>query len=412
MLPIWVANNGRDFGYIESNLTRPPMLPSCLMSSQDTFERLLASLYDAMLDETLWPATSALIDEACGLQGNALGVGIGPKDDVQVISAGLHYRGERHEDLEREYFAVYYPRDEAIPRLRQLPDSRVVHITDLYTPEELQTSPTYNELSRRARTQDGLRVRLAEPDGSHISWYIADPVAPGGWTSPQLTLITGLLPHIRQFIRVRTVLAGTEALNASLTTLLDNSRAGVLHLDRRGRILAANDRARAMLRRGDSVIDKGGILQARVPEDNAQLGQLLARALPAFGEQAISGSLLLRRVSGLSRMALHVSPVGVRHQGYAGQQVAALVLIVEPGSRARLDPALVAQVLGLTAAQSQVAAALAEGYSVRDIARVTGRQENSVRFLLKQIYKKHVLSGQVDLVRLVLSLTEFAGAWR
>ena len=71
-----------------------------------------------------------------------------------------------------------------------------------------------------------------------------------------------------------------------------------------------------------------------------------------------------------------------------------------------------AQVLGLTAAQSQVAAALAEGYSVRDIARVTGRQENSVRFLLKQSYKKHDLSGQVELVRLVLSLAEFAGAWR
>ena len=37
------------------------------MSHQDAFERILASLYDAMLDETRWPATSALIDEACGL---------------------------------------------------------------------------------------------------------------------------------------------------------------------------------------------------------------------------------------------------------------------------------------------------------------------------------------------------------
>ena len=85
------------------------------MSSQDPFDRILASLYDAMLDDTLWPATSALIDEACGLQGSALGVGRGPKDDVQVISAGLHYRGVRREDLEREYFEVYHPVDEAVP---------------------------------------------------------------------------------------------------------------------------------------------------------------------------------------------------------------------------------------------------------------------------------------------------------
>ena len=39
------------------------------MSDRDAFERTLASLYDAMLDDTHWPATSALIDEACGSDG-------------------------------------------------------------------------------------------------------------------------------------------------------------------------------------------------------------------------------------------------------------------------------------------------------------------------------------------------------
>ena len=49
-----------------------------VMSNQDAYERILASLYDAMLDDTHWPATSALIDEACGLTGNALLVAEGP----------------------------------------------------------------------------------------------------------------------------------------------------------------------------------------------------------------------------------------------------------------------------------------------------------------------------------------------
>ena len=54
------------------------------MSAQPTFERILASLYDAMLDDARWPATSALIDEACGVVGNDLMVGEGPKDDVRA----------------------------------------------------------------------------------------------------------------------------------------------------------------------------------------------------------------------------------------------------------------------------------------------------------------------------------------
>ena len=40
------------------------------MNNPDAFERSMASLYDAMIGETRWPATSALIDEACGLTGN------------------------------------------------------------------------------------------------------------------------------------------------------------------------------------------------------------------------------------------------------------------------------------------------------------------------------------------------------
>ena len=79
------------------------------MNNQDAFERILASLYDAMLDETRWPATSALIDEACGLTGNGLMVGEGPKDDVRALFVGLYYRGHRREDLEREYLKFIIP---------------------------------------------------------------------------------------------------------------------------------------------------------------------------------------------------------------------------------------------------------------------------------------------------------------
>ena len=62
------------------------------MSYQDTFEHILAALYDAMLDDARWPAASALIDEACGITGNDLMVGEGPKDDVQADFVGVYCR--------------------------------------------------------------------------------------------------------------------------------------------------------------------------------------------------------------------------------------------------------------------------------------------------------------------------------
>ena len=268
------------------------------MSDQDAFDRILASLHEATLDDALWPTTSALIDEAVGSQGNTLLVGDGPKDDIRVLFVGLYYRGERRPDLEREYLTVYHPLDESIPRFRQLPDSHVVHATHLYTAQELQTSVAYNEGLRRLNGQDGLRVRLDGPAGSHISWGLADPVAPGGWDSPQLALIKGLLPHIRQFVRVRQALGGAEALGTAVTDLLDTSRVGVLHLDRRGRIVEANDHARRLLRHGAGLSDRGGELRAWLPADQARLARLLAGALPASSAPAVGGSLLLRRAPG------------------------------------------------------------------------------------------------------------------
>ena len=143
------------------------------MGDQDAFERTLASLHDAMLDDTRWPGTSALIDEACGLRGNDLIVSEGPNDDVRVLFVGAYCRGQRREDQERDYLENYYPTDERVPRFRQLPDSRLVHVEDLFTAEELKTSPTYNEMLLRTGGQDSMNARLDGPDGSSITWASA-----------------------------------------------------------------------------------------------------------------------------------------------------------------------------------------------------------------------------------------------
>ena len=378
------------------------------MSEQETFERVLASLHEAMLNDAKWPATSALLDEACGTVGNSLIIREGSQDDSRVFFAGLYYRGERREDWERVYLDVYHPINEAVPRFRQLPDSRVVPTASLYTAAELKTSPTYNESLLGGSAQHGLQVRLIEPDGSHIAWCPLNPVAPGGWGTPQLTMVDALLPHIRQFVRVRQTLARATLLGASLTDLLDSRRVGVLYLDRHGQIVVANDRACAILRDGDGLSDQGGVLSAREPADQVRLAQLLTAALPTSRLPAISGSMPLQRGTLRPPFVVHVKPVGGPPLDFGGHPVAALVLIAEPGYVSRIDPALVAATLGLTAVEGKVAAWLAEGRTVPEIAAATGRTPGAVYWSLNQIYRKQGIARQVDLVRLVLSIAVFA----
>ena len=192
-----------------------------------------------------------------------------------------------------------------------------------------------------------------------------------------------------------------------MTALLETPRIGVVHLDRRGRILAVNDRALSLLRQGEWLSDEDGVLQARAPDDQVRLARLVAEALPPSGAVPVSGSMRLGRVFGLPPLVVHVKPVGVPQPDYGARHVAALVLLVDPGRHPRLDPDVVTRTLGLTPAESQVAVWLADGQNVRDIARATGLTDGAIYWHLKQIYRKLPISRQVDLVRLVLSIAEF-----
>ena len=369
------------------------------MGQQDAFDRIVASLHEAALGDAHWRPASVLIDETCGTKGTHLCI---IDNESRMLFDQVYYRGDFPKEMREEYVRHYFPRDERIPRILRLPDCHVAHVPDLLTARERKTSPTYHEGLVRWLSQDGLNIRMDGPQGANIVWALADSTRPDGWSSAQLAMIERLLPHIRHFVRVRQALAGGDALNASLAALLDNANVGVIFLDGRGVIVEANNRARATLRRGDGLEDRGGYLRTRVAADDVRLGNLLARVLAERGGPGVGGSMSVQR-SRLSSLAVHVTPVPGRAGAFVIGGAAVLVLVVDPGAQPRLDVERVGAALGLTQAESRVAVALAEGASVRDIATTTGRQESSVRWLIKQIHAKLEIPRNADLVRIVLS---------
>ena len=362
-------------------------------------------MHDAAFDDRLWPAASGLIDEACGSKGNCLVSGDGASPDrVDIFFARFCYRGERRPDFERRYFETYHQLDERIPRVRRLPDSELVHISSLYSDAEKENSLVYNEVLGLADTRDSLNVRLDGPEGSRIVWVAADPVGGEGWSSSQVEMVARLLPHIRQFVRVRQALVDARALGASLAALLENTRCGVIQLDLRGRIVMANDHAQELLRKRDGLLDQGGFLGAVSSGDDAALQRVLARALPLPDGQGASGSVMVSRPFASPRLAVHVSPVGEAQTDLRTVRAAALVLVVDPALRFDIAPELVSETLGLTPAESQVALLLAQGRSAREIALATGRRYGTVRWHLKHIFTKLNVTRQTELVALVQSL--------
>lgn len=378
------------------------------------FEQLLLLINQAALDDSLWPRVARLINEVTQAKGHMLCFGRGSeRRSVEEVSfARICYGSDRLRDLEKEYARAYWRVDEGIPRLKQLPKATIRRFPDLYTDRERKTSPAFNQIHRQLHMHQGLAVCLEGLGDTDIVWCLSEPATSGDWDSTHIEIVSALLPHLYQFARVRQTLADAEARGNSLAELLDHGGCGVIQLDREGRIVEANDNASDLLGHGEGLSDPNGYLKARHPTDNEELQELLARVLTPLSVPPCPGSMTVRRSSARTRLALHIHPVveGERHSP-AGR-VAALVLVVDPERRVRIDPEMVEAALGLTPAESRLAVMVTTGYSLRTIAALTRRTEGTVRWHLKQIFRKQGISRQSDLVRRVLTLDGFPGSDR
>ena len=376
------------------------------VGQEDLYDRILKALHDVPFDAAAWPEAAGLIDAACGVKGNALVFAGGrPGQDAELYLVQFCFRGQRREDFERLYLGDYWSRDERLPRLRQLPDSRLVHVSELYTEAERRTSATYNEVMPLTSSQDSLNVRLDGPGGTHVVWALADPVDAGGWGTVRTRMVERLLPHVRQCMVVRHALNEAGALGESLTGLLAVGGIGVIHLDRSGLIVAANDRAVELLQRPRGLTDRDGGLRAVEPAEDAKLQQLLSRAASHFSGPGVAGSMTVRGAFESPRLVVHVSPVNGLLEGFRMRSAGAMVLLVDPAHRPHIDADIVASALGLTPTESSIAVMLATGCSVREIAAAMGRTGDTIRWHLKHIFAKHRVRRQADVVRLVLSVS-------
>ena len=372
------------------------------VKDQDDFDRIVASLHQFSLDAGCWDETAALLAESFQAANHHLAVVGG---DGSYLFGRMDFEGKPRLGLE-QYFALNdFVRDERTPRIMALPHGRIVSGNALFTDHEKRTSYVYKKYFASppefpGRRIDQLFVRLDFGDAMG-GWCLGRTDDTGDWTSGRIALMERLLPHVVQFVRVRQSLAKVKAWGVAFEELLRMPRHGLLLLDRRGAIMSANGHAQRIVSRRGELGERDGFLFAHVPADQVKLVKLLGEALPRPGHEPRGGSVTLARTTKGPPISVHVTPVTIDQGDYGARRVAALVRISDPGARTRFDPQGVGETLGLTPAQSVVAARLSEGMTVAEIAAATNRKESAVRSLLKQIYLRLGISRQVDLVRMV-----------
>jgi DNA-binding CsgD family transcriptional regulator len=304
----------------------------------------------------------------------------------------------------RAYDEYYVARDVRRPRITALPPGSVYIGQELAPDDELCRSEFYHDFLRPQGFFHALGALVSKDAGRVAVLRVLRPRArPFG--EEERSFLRLVVPHLARALDVHQRLAGVRAERDANAEVLDRFGGGVVLLDRRAHVLAANAYAESLLRAADGLLSVQGSLIASAPRD----GVLLRRFIDAVASRdprspdAAGGALVVQRPSGRMPYQVLVSPLAAPWLATAPRQAAVVVYVTDPARGPEPDRDAVCRYLGLTPAEGGVVLALARGLSIADVARERGIAVNTVRTHVKRSLAKAEVGRQAELVRLVLS---------
>jgi DNA-binding CsgD family transcriptional regulator/PAS domain-containing protein len=364
------------------------------------FDEAVALIYAASWQPTLRRRALSLIAQSLGAAGAVyLSFAEGQAAPAACESAGV---------LPADFAAHYAARGAAVdPRRRFLDaahDENSIYVSHYDRDDSDPRDALFFEgFLADCGIGESIGAQIAQSEGRRDHLYVEralgmPPFAPG-----ELRLFRRLVRHLRQAQQIVEAGELRAAEGALQQVLLDEMPLGAIISDKDRRVLFANAAARDILAMGDGLsLVEGRLQAARAFETNALAAHLrgAARIARAPGDAA----LLVARPSGKPAFALLIAPLRPADEDEDLGAARMTVFLADLDSRgSALAPRLM-QLFGLSKAEARVAAGVAEGRRLQEIAAASDVRMPTVRTQLRAALKKIGVARQADLVRVVLTL--------
>jgi len=289
------------------------------------------------------------------------------------------------------------------PYRRVLPDGKAVLWSALMADDEFERTEFFNEI---VRPMNGFYAVAARHESHSLASFVAvcRPRCDGDFEAADTRLLQLLLPHVATALDLTYQLRMLEQQTSGLGTVIDRLERGVVLSDADAKPLRLNAAAQRIVAEADGLtIDSTG-LAAATPVATQRLRDAIAAASKTTGSIRIG----LDRPSRRPRLLLSILPVGAAGLGAtdaAGANVA--ILIKQLDGPVRIDASAVAELFQLTPRESEIAALVASGVHLDEIAERLGVGYNTVRSHLVHVFEKTGLRSQAELTSAVRGLVGF-----
>jgi DNA-binding CsgD family transcriptional regulator len=225
-----------------------------------------------------------------------------------------------------------------------------------------------------------------------------------------LRLLERLLPHLQRVAQIEERLLEADRRYEVARQVLESVRCSVVLLDGKGRVCGANRRAATLLARRQGIQLDRDRLRAEDPRETAALTGLIAEALTKASRSS-GGVLALSRAAHRRPLLLSVNPLD-GHEGRApGHAVAgALLLLSDPEDLPAMSEADLCRLYALTQAEARVAARVARGETIDEVAAALAIRPTTVKTHVQRVLAKTDTRRQLELARLLMSAAVAAGS--
>ena len=369
------------------------------MRGEDKLLQLIASIYEAAVEPTIWPGLLERIAEAVGDASIAL---ITTEDFDKPIDVRLaHYDPACVEARFR-----HYARPDVNPSVRasmEIEPLLVVPRKRFITDREFEKDPACQAILIAQGLYHGCIATLHRIGPVLSALEVYQPRGLRDFGRSEIGILQRLVPHAANALRVNRQVSVSQIHQRQAEEALNQLNTGVLLLVRDGRIVFANRTAQDLLRRGDGLRSRDGRLAATNHLDNAKLAGVVAQAggqpAPRSGVQALP----INRDAGRRPLQVWTVPLPHKPSGFLlrTSQSDLMVVVIDPELNTAPPIAALKALYGMTEAEARLTFGLLQGARLEDYAERAGISMNTARTHLKSIFAKTETTRQAELVRLL-----------
>jgi len=367
----------------------------------DNIHAAVEALYDAALDETLWPDALGQVVRVTESHAATFCVIDGSERPRLPVFTTFNFE-QRFID---EYLESMVPHDPTVQYIVAHPDEKIIHDAEFITEREKDRHFYYDWHGSFSDTRHRLAgmVSPAPKVQSGITLHRTRQV--GDFETAHIDRFRFLYRHLERAVRIGFELGTLGTLRRMSFELLDENPLGIVVLDDKGYVLFANRAAQTLVAAGEGIVLDSEGLSLVMRADDRKLQSLIRQASMVRGAEkaASGGAMQAMRRSGKRPFSILVSPLSRTALTVTTVQPSVCVIIADAAQDVALPEHLLRGLWGMTPSEARLATRLAAGEELQTAAGALGIAYSTARTQLAAIFRKTQTRRQGELVKVLLS---------